>query len=82
MNDPVTPLQFALLANAFRTLRAAWFETHLQSRPHEREWERPDANLARELHNAELWKQFSAQTEEIIQGHDRPVTPTCAADLD
>jgi len=72
------------LENAFRTLRRAWFDAHLRSDAHEREWETEEQERRRNLRNAELLAVFDADTERIIASgaaNVRIVCPTCANDI-
>lgn len=67
--------------NAFRELRLAWFNAHLKSKPHEREWETEESEKRREEDNAELKEIFDEQTEAIILGEKLPISPRCSNDL-
>ena len=69
------------LEHAFRELRTAWFNRHLRSHAHEREWEDDEHKERRERNNQGLKFQYDTDTEAIINGVDRPIAPTCGADL-
>lgn len=71
-----------LLKN-FRELRKAWFYNHLASYEHERDdsYENDDRRKFREEQNESEWLKYSEQTEDIIAGKDRCLTPTCLNDL-
>ena len=70
------------LEKKFRDLREAWFNAHLRSYAHEREWESEAKERLRDERNVDVKVIYDRQTEEIIAGHDRPLTPSCGADLD
>lgn len=70
------------LQAAFRELREAWFENHLKSHAHEREWESEDQATARHQQNVYLKRKFDQQTEGIICGELNCVAPYAPIDLD
>lgn len=70
------------LETAFRLLRHHWFVHHLQSHPHEREWETEDEENFREAYNADRRKRYDEITERIIAGEKLIVAPLCAWDMD
>jgi hypothetical protein len=65
----------------FIHMRAAWFSCHLQSWPSEREWVDEEHETARRKANAALLLQFDQQTQEILSGKERNLTPLCAAEM-
>lgn len=71
----------SILKQAFRDLRLSWFNHHLKSRPHERDWEDEEREKLREEQNLRLWKKYSEDTEEIIEGKERAISPRCMRDL-
>jgi len=71
-----------VVIDAFRELREAWFNAHLRSRAHDREWEDDTAEERRERQNAELRRRYDDQTESIIAGNSGvPVAPRCLHDM-
>jgi len=68
-------------ADAFRSLRKAWFDHHLRANAPEREWEDDDTERDRHHRNAELQTRYDEDTERILQGEERPIAPRCTADL-
>ena len=70
-----------LLEQAFKELREKWFNAHIKSHPHEREWEDEDASLRRELHNEEVKMAYDQDTVAILNGEDRPIAPYCCNDF-
>jgi hypothetical protein len=77
MNTPNETIE-----NAFRELRLAWFNSKLKSYPHERDWESESKEELRNKWNDELWQQYNQQTEDIINGLDRPISPRCGYDIE
>jgi len=67
---------------AFRKLREAWFNAHLKSNPHEREWEDETDVAMRNEDNAKIKLQFDEDTEAILRGEDRAIAPRCLADME
>lgn len=72
----------ARLAESFRQLRKAWFNSHLRSHAREREWESEECERLRETQNRQLEAKYDQQTEGIIDGETWCVAPRCAADMD
>lgn len=70
------------LEKAFRQLRLAWFNYHMKHKPHEREWEDEEDEKLRESYNKVLFDHYNEQTEDIIKGIDRPISPRCGWDLE
>jgi len=66
---------------AFRKLREAWFNAHLKSNPHEREWEDETDAFIRNEDNVKTKRQFDEDTEAILRGEDRVIAPRCLADM-
>jgi len=66
---------------AFKEIRSKWFEKHIMSKAQERVWESEEEEIGRETHNKELRKLYDKDTELIIDGQDRPITPTCSFDI-
>lgn len=66
---------------AFRELRECWFNSHLRSHPHERDWEDEERDEIRKKQNESLKARYDADTEAIIRGESRPISPRCGADL-
>ena len=66
---------------AFRELRGVWFDHVLYRGTREREWETEEDGARREQGNAESWKLFDAQTEDILRGESAPVAPRCLNDM-
>jgi len=60
---------------AFRELREAWFSAIIKSCEHEREWEEESQSRAREKHNKSLKVRYAEDTEAIVRGHVRAVSP-------
>jgi len=69
------------LEKAFRQLREHWFNSHLKSYSHEREWEDESQSDYRDKINAALKAKYDEHTEAILRGEDRPLNPRCGADL-
>jgi len=69
------------LEDSFRELRRAWFNRVLRFNAHEREWEDEDREKMREDNNRLMQQQYDTDTEAIIAGEDRPLTPGCWNDL-
>ncbi len=69
------------LEKAFRELRDAWFNAHLRSYAHEREWEDEDREASREESNNYLKARYDEQTEAIIRGELLPISPYCSNDM-
>ena len=67
---------------AFRKMRDAWFDSRLASAAHEREWESEDREKQREDDNRQMRVIYDRQTDEILAGVDRCLTPRCWNDLD
>ena len=65
------------LKNRFLELRAAWFETVLYHRPHEREPEDEEAAKFREEDNKRLREKYDSQTLAILFGGPENVAPRC-----
>ena len=70
------------VTEAFAHWRKAWFDGHLRSYAHDREWETESQEAARNQANEELSKKFNAQTRGIIAGEPWTIAPRCLADLD
>tara|TARA_R110002167_G_scaffold112234_1_gene284544 strand:- start:44 stop:307 length:264 start_codon:yes stop_codon:yes gene_type:complete len=71
-----------IVIDAFRELRETWFNAHLRSRAHDREWEDETAGELRERQNTALKKRYDEQTESIIAGDgELPIAPRCAHDM-
>jgi hypothetical protein len=70
-----------LLEESFRKLRLAWFNHHLKRTAHERIWEDEEASMLRDKQNLELFEKYSSDTEDIIKGIRRPISPRCGYDL-
>jgi hypothetical protein len=66
---------------AFRQLREHWFVHHLQSQPHERVWESDADEALREQRNTAMKVKFDEDTEAILRGEDRFVSPRYMAHL-
>lgn len=66
------------LEAAFRELRDEWFKAQLRPQSHERDWEIEEERVVINQQRREL---FDKQTEEIISGEDKPIAPTCEADM-
>jgi hypothetical protein len=66
---------------AFVELREKWFNSHIKTCSHEREWEDEEASIRRKLYNEEMKRVFDKDTEAILNGEDRPVAPYCANDF-
>ena len=71
-----------MLIDKFRELRKFWFNYHLKSYAHEREWEDKHSQIKRQKENENLWQQYSQQTEDIINGLDRCIAPTSSYEMD
>lgn len=69
------------LADMFRKLRESWFNSKLLFTPHEREWEDETKTELRERDNAKMKSEFDEDTEALIRGEDRPISPRCWADF-
>lgn len=75
------------LERAFRQLREAWYNEHIKSYAHEREYEDEESTELRELQNEESKAMFDAQTEFIIENEyydeldARLVYPSCGYDM-
>ena len=71
------------LVDAFRELRATWFDCHLWEGPRPGEWETDEQERARLLSNAKLREQYDQQTEAIILGREGfHVAPQSTANLE
>jgi hypothetical protein len=65
-----------MLEDAFRKIRESWFNRHLYSRSSEREWEDEDRELSRNESNKYYKEIFDQDTEDIILGKNRCISPT------
>ncbi len=66
---------------AFRELRAAWFNRVLRSEACEREWESESQEDLREQLNAAMRRAYDADTNAILRGENRAVTPYFMAEV-
>jgi len=79
--NPTNEVQLNHIAKAFRELREEWFNSHLRSHAHEREWETETQEVLRELDNDKTKQNYDIQTEFIIAGGTCPVQPRCLNDM-
>jgi hypothetical protein len=71
----------SLAEKAFRELRESWFYSKLFSRPHDRIWEDESDEEIRDKYNKSLKEKYDQDTEAILRGEDRIISPHCAASL-
>jgi len=65
----------------FRMLRGEWFDAHLMSHSHEREWETEEQERLRAEQNARTRFVYDKETEALLRGEGYCVAPTCPNDL-
>lgn len=69
------------LEKSFRGLRGAWFNSHLYRSAHERVSETEEEEEYRNRSNKELKIKYDEDTEAIIRGESRALSPTCEYDM-
>jgi len=64
-----------------RHLRENWFLAIIHHWPPEREWEDEEAGVLRVEYNHRMREKFDADTEAILRGGMRMLSPRCSNDL-